>query len=190
MVVYGALACVAGVWSALLPALLTPAAAVLVPLHAQEGQPHLVFTRRTDSVEHHKGQISFPGGEADREDRDLQATALREAQEELGIDPAHVRILGALDDVYTFVSGFVVTPFVGLIPHPYPFRASAAEIAEVLMVPLATFRDPAKMHVEERNRDGWRVQVYFYHHGAHEIWGATARIMKDFIDAIFGEPVG
>lgn len=162
-------------------------AAVLVPLYSAHGEPHVLFTRRTDTVEHHKGQISFPGGAADRGDADLLATALRETEEELGVAAEHVRVLGTLDDVPTFVSGFVITPFVGVIPHPYAFRVSAVEIAEVLAVPLGTFRDPERARVEMRDREGEPAQVYFYSHGPHEIWGATARIMKGFIDAVFEE---
>ncbi|MBI2123344.1 MAG: hypothetical protein HYT96_04210 [Armatimonadetes bacterium] len=97
-------------------------------------------------------------------------------------------MLGALDDVPTVVSGFVITPFVGMIPHPYPLRVSPVEIAEVLFVPLSVFRDPVQMRVEERDREGERIKVYFYYHGPHEIWGATARIMRGLIDAVFGEP--
>lgn len=162
-------------------------AAVLLLLFADRGETCVLFTRRTDTVEHHKGQISLPGGTADTADADPLATALRETEEELGIAPAQVRILGALDDVYTVVSGFVVTPFVGVIPYPIPLRANPQEIAEVLAVPLATFRDPGRLRVEERERDGERIPVYFYHHGRHEIWGATGRIMKDFVDTVFGE---
>lgn len=162
-------------------------AAVLVPLYITDDGPFVLFTRRTDTVEHHKGQISLPGGAEDPRDLDTQTTALRETEEELGIAPQDVKVIGALDDVPTFVSGFVITPFVGIIPHPYPLRVSPVEIAEVLFVPLSVFRDPAKMRVKERDREGERVKVYVYHHGPHEIWGATARIMKGFIDAVFEE---
>ena len=162
-------------------------AAVLLPLYEERGESYVLFTRRTDTVEHHKGQISLPGGSEDASDAGPLVTALREAEEELGIPPAQVQILGALDDVYTVVSGFVITPFVGVIPHPIPLRVNPHEIAEVLTVPLAIFRHPGSLRVEEREREGERIQVYFYHHGRHEIWGATGRIMKDFVDAVFGE---
>jgi len=162
-------------------------AAVLVPIYDTEEGPYVLFTKRTDAVEHHKGQISFPGGAADADDPDALSTALRETHEELGIAPHDVKVLGALDDVPTVVSGFVITPFVGIIPHPYPLRVNPVEIAEVLFVPLGVFRDTTKMRVEERDREGERVNVYFYYHGPHEIWGATARIMKGFIDAVFEE---
>lgn len=165
----------------------TRRAAVLIPLYLAGGETRVLFTRRTETVEHHKGQISFPGGGEDEGDTGPLETALREMEEELGIPREQVRILGGLDDVYTFVSGFVITPFVGVIPPPLALRVNPQEIAEVLSVPLAVFRDPSRVRVEERARaTGERVQLYFYDHGPHEIWGATARIMKDFIDAVFG----
>jgi len=163
-------------------------AAVLLPLYREGGETYVLFTRRTETVEHHKGQISLPGGGADAGDAGPLETALRETEEELGIPRERIRILGALDDVYTVVSGFVITPFVGVIPHPIPLRVNPQEIAEVLAVPLAVFRDPAALRVEERDGGpAGRVPVYFYHHGPHEIWGATARIVKSFVDAVFGE---
>lgn len=162
-------------------------AAVLLPMYEERGETYVLFTRRTDTVEHHKGQISLPGGAEDPGDSGPLETALRETEEELGIPPDQVEVLGILDDVYTVVSGFVITPFVGTIPQPVPLRVNPHEIAEVLSVPLATFRDPSRLRVEEREREGERMQVYFYYHGRHEIWGATGRIMKSFVDAVFGE---
>ena len=162
-------------------------AAVLIPLFPEEGEPRVLFTRRTDTVQDHKGQISFPGGAADRNDPDAMTTALRETEEELGIPRDQVLVLGALDDVHATVSGFLITPFAGIIPHPFPFRVNAAEIAEVLTVPLRVFRDPSRMRVEQRQRAAQRIDVYFYTYGPHEIWGVTARIMKSFIDTVFGE---
>ncbi|HEX9532688.1 MAG TPA: CoA pyrophosphatase [bacterium] len=162
-------------------------AAVLLPLHEQGGEPYVLFTRRTETVETHKGQISFPGGAADPGDADMQSTALRETQEEMGIPPTQVEVLGVLDDLSTTVSGFVVTPVVGIIPSPFPFRINSAEIAEVLTVPLRVFRDPSSLRVERREREGKRLDVYFYGYGKHEIWGVTARIIKGFVDAVFGD---
>ncbi len=162
-------------------------AAVLVPLFVDDGEPGVLFTRRTETVEHHKGQISFPGGAADPGDPNPQSTALRETEEELGIPPDRVQVLGALDDLPTTVSGFVVTPVVGIIPLAFALRVNSAEIAEVLTVPLRVFRDPSRLRVERRERDGAWLDVYFYRHGPDEIWGVTARIMKGFVDAVFGD---
>ncbi|HET6947036.1 MAG TPA: CoA pyrophosphatase [bacterium] len=162
-------------------------AAVLLPLYHDRGEMHVLFTRRTETVEHHKGQISLPGGAEDEGDAGPLETALRETEEELGIPRTHVTILGILDDVSTFVSGFVITPFVGVIPYPVPLRLNPHEIAEVLSVPLAAFRDPSKLRVEKRTRPtGERIEVYFYDSRPHVIWGATALILKSFIDAAFG----
>jgi 8-oxo-dGTP pyrophosphatase MutT (NUDIX family) len=161
-------------------------AAVLVPLFLVEGRVHVLLTKRTDTVEHHKGQVSLPGGSSDAGDSDAVATALRETEEELGIPPHRIRVLGTLDDVPTFVSGFVVTPVVGVIPHPLDLHISAGEISEILIIPIDVFLDPGKVRVEEREREGERVQVYFYRHEGHEIWGATARILKGLVETVFG----
>lgn len=163
-------------------------AAVLLPLYRDREETYVLFTRRTETVEHHKGQISFPGGAEDPRDSGPLETALRETEEEVGIPRGVVTILGILDDVDTVVSGFVITPFVGFIPHPVPLRVNPQEIAEVLTVPLDLFRDRTRVRIEERTRPtGERIEVYFYDHGPHVIWGATARIMKGLIDAAFGE---
>jgi 8-oxo-dGTP pyrophosphatase MutT (NUDIX family) len=162
-------------------------AAILLPLHEQGGEPYVLFTRRTETVETHKGQISFPGGAADPSDPDVKATALRETQEEMGIPPTQVEVLGVLDDLPTTVSGFVVAPVVGIIPYPFPFRINSAEIAEVLTVPLRLFRDPSHLRVERRERDGMTFDVYFYRYGEDEIWGVTAGIMKGFVNTVFVE---
>src|SRR5256712_7410724 len=160
-------------------------AAVLIPLFLEDGNPPGLSPRRTDTVQDHKGQISFPGGATDRDDPDAMTTALRETDEELGTPPDQVLVLGALDDVHATVSGFLITPFAGIIPHPFPFRVNAAEIAEVLSVPLSVFRDPSNLRVEQRERAGRRGDVYFYRYGAYQIWGVTAHIMKKFIDTVF-----
>ncbi len=162
-------------------------AAVLLPLHEQRGEPYVLFTRRTETVETHKGQISFPGGAADPGDADVQSTALRETEEEMGIPPTQIEVLGVLDDLPTTVSKFVVAPVIGIIPYPFLFRINSAEIAEVLTVPLRVFRDPSHLRVERREREGRTFDAYVYRYDKHEIWGVTARIMKGFVDAVFGE---
>ncbi len=160
-------------------------AAVLVPLYERNGEVFVLLTRRTETVEHHKGQISFPGGAADPEEK-LERTALRETFEEMGIVPDDVQLLGRLPDVEVTVSRFRVAPFVGVIPHPYRLQPSADEIEEVISVPLALFRDPASLRVEVWERDGRPYEVYFYDSGGYAIWGATARIIKHLIDLLNG----
>ena len=158
-------------------------AAVLLPLFKKEGEYHILFTRRTDQVEHHKGQISFPGGRQDKKDKDLLATALREAQEEMGIEEKDVQILGELDDICT-VTDFCVSPFVALIPYPYPYKINRQEIAEIIEVPLSVLLDERRFRQELRERDGAPFQVYFYQHKDHTIWGATAGILKQLLDLL------
>ena len=158
-------------------------AAVLIPLFEKNGEYHVLLTRRTERVSHHKGQISFPGGRQDHGE-DLLATALREAKEEMGIEEKDVCILGELDDMCTFSSDFCIAPFVGLIPYPYPFKINRHEIEEILEVPLSVFLDESKFREELRSRNGELVPVYFYEHDAHTIWGATARMLKQLTDLI------
>ena len=158
-------------------------AAVLIPLFKKHGEYHLLLTRRTDKVRHHKGQISFPGGRQD-EGEDLLATALREAREEMGIEAKDVRVLGELDDMCTVSSDFCISPFVGLIPYPYPFKINPQEIDQILEVPLSTFLDEKKFWEETQDRNGEPLQVYFYQHEDYTIWGATARILKQLLDLL------
>lgn len=154
---------------------------VLVPLFVRDGMLWVVFTRRTETVEHHRGQISFPGGAEEREDADLTETALRETEEELGVRPADVKILGPLSPIVT-VTDFYVAPFVGAIPQPYVFSPAEGEIAEVLEVPVGELRDPSIK--ETRFLPGRDEPVLFYHHGNNVIWGATGRILAELLEAL------
>ncbi|HYB19410.1 MAG TPA: CoA pyrophosphatase [Thermodesulfobacteriota bacterium] len=158
-------------------------AAVLIPLFKKNEEYYVLLTRRTHKVRHHKGQISFPGGRRDKGE-DLLSTALREAKEEMGIEEKDVRILGELDDMCTVASDFCISPFVGMIPHPYPFKINHHEIQEIIEVPISAFLDENKFHKELRERNGEPLQVYFYQHEDHTIWGATARIMKQLLDLL------
>ncbi len=158
-------------------------AAVLIPLFKKNGEYHILFTRRTDQVEHHKGQISFPGGRKDAADGDLLATALREAEEEMGIRREDVQVLGELDDICT-VTHFCVSPFVGVIPYPYSFKVSPREIEEVIEVPLAVLFEKNNLRKEFRELQGKRWPVYFYRYDHHTIWGATASILKQLLDLL------
>jgi 8-oxo-dGTP pyrophosphatase MutT (NUDIX family) len=156
-------------------------AGVLIPLFVREGMLWVVFTRRTETVEHHRGQISFPGGAEEPEDEDLRATALRETAEELGVDAADVKFLGPLSPIVT-VTDFYVAPFVAAIPQPYVFTPAESEIAEVIEVPVAALRDPAIR--ETKLLPGRDEPVLFYRYGAHVIWGATGRILAELLEAL------
>jgi len=158
-------------------------AAVLVPLFKKEEDYHVLFTKRTDQVKYHKGEISFPGGTFDEEDLELQRTALREAFEEIGLKESDVQMLGVLDDIVT-ITEFIVTPFVGFFPYPYPFKVSPIEIAELIEVPLSSLLDEKCFGEREIIQGDRQRIVYTYQHGNHTIWGATALILKQFLDLI------
>jgi 8-oxo-dGTP pyrophosphatase MutT (NUDIX family) len=162
-------------------------AAVLVPLYHKEGECHILFTKRTEKVEHHKGQISFPGGALEPDDGSLMATALRETFEEIGVRPEDVEILGELDDIVTVTSNFLVTPFVGLIPFPYEFTVSADEIEYIVEVPIAALLDRRCYRQDFHIHEGLPYWGCTYQHKDKVIWGATARILKQFLDLVFGE---
>jgi len=158
-------------------------AAVLVPLFKKGGDCHIIFTKRTDTVRYHKGEISFPGGVFDEGDLELQPTVLREAFEEIGLKENDVQIIGVLDDIVT-ITQFIVTPFIGLLPYPYPFKLSSIEIAELIEVPMAALLDEDCFSEREIIRGTGKEVVYAYQYENHIIWGATARILKQFLDLI------
>lgn len=160
-------------------------AAVLLPLYDNDGDLHVLFTRRSELVEHHKGQISFPGGALDATDPDLQYTAVRETWEEIGVSMDHVDVIGQLDEMIT-ISNFLVRPFVGRItqPGPYPFAHSEIEVAEILEVPLRHLQDELNVVAELRTYQGREVTMYSYRWREHLIWGATARILRQFLDLL------
>lgn len=161
-------------------------AAVLLLLTNRRG-PHVVFAKRTEDVTHHKGQFSFPGGIVETWDGSRLETALREAKEEIGLPPSAVDILGTLDDTETRATQFVITPFVGMVSQPVSYIPDGKEIERVLEVPLAALLDPAIFRVEMWERDGEIHPVYFYEYNGETIWGATARILKQFLDLVFPE---
>jgi len=157
-------------------------AAVLVPLLRQDGEWHLLFTRRTDKVESHKNQVSFPGGACDEGETTPEQTALREANEEIGLDPTQVRVLGQLNSMLTITS-FMVTPVVGVIPWPAVFRPAQAEVARIFTMPLTWLAERSNRW--EFNLLGRANSVIVYHPFDGEIlWGATARMTVDFLEIL------
>jgi 8-oxo-dGTP pyrophosphatase MutT (NUDIX family) len=163
-------------------------ASVLVPVLLHRDEPFVVFTRRTDRVETHKGQISFPGGVVDASDADVVATALRETREELGIDPGGVEPLGLLDDLAT-PTGFRITPVVGLIRWRPAYAPSADEVEEVFEAPVAALMNPAICSSELRVLEGTTRRVWTFAYGPHVIWGATASILRNLLSIAAGGPV-
>ncbi len=159
-------------------------AAVLVPLFHDpaDGAVHAVFTRRRDDLRRHPGEISFPGGRADDGDADLTATALREACEEIGLDPSGVEVLGALQPTPTIATGFAVYPFVGLVPAGLAWTLSAREVAAVLELRLDDLRAGYARRRLVRRGLPFRTDVYVV--GDHLIWGATARILGDLLERV------
>ena len=154
-------------------------AAVLLLLYRKDGEYAVLFNKRTHKVEFNKGEICFPGGGMDDGDAGPMETALRETHEEMGISPASVTVLGELDETTTR-AGFVIRPFVGTIPYPYEFRPSEDEVEEVLEVPVSSLMD--RRNVEDA--DWAHSKVYSF--GEHQIFGATARILEQFLDAADG----
>jgi 8-oxo-dGTP pyrophosphatase MutT (NUDIX family) len=162
-------------------------AAVLVPI-IDRGQPALLFAKRTERVGHHKGQISFPGGVVRPEDPSSLDAALRECDEEIGLAPHAVETLGTLDDTETVATQFVITPFVGLIREPPAWRPDGEEIEKVIEVPLAALLEDGSFRVETWERAGGTRAVYFFDYQGETIWGATARILKHYLELVTAAP--
>ena len=153
-------------------------AAVLVPLYVRDDELHAVFTKRREDLRRHPGEISFPGGRRDHPDEELQLTALREAEEEIGLDPSAVQLLGTLAPVSTFVTGYLIYPHVGLI-EPIDWKPSPNEVELVLELPLRALLDGYA--VRPMTRRGFTFETDTYVVGDHLIWGATARILGDLL---------
>ena len=159
-------------------------AGVLVGIFEKRNEPYFLLTKRTEDVEHHKGQISFPGGAVDAGDRDMVATSLREAEEEIGLTAGHVDVVGTLDDII-IPTGFMVTPVVGYIDELPPLKLNRGEVESVLEVPLSFFRDPKNKKLVKMMRGGVLHDVYFFTFGEFQIWGATAAIIESFLRKLF-----
>lgn len=157
-------------------------AAVLVPFFEHENEPHLLFTKRSANVQHHRNEISFPGGAQDPSDPDLRHTALRELQEEVAVPPENVEVLGSMDQINTVSSSFIVVPFVGMLRNNGPFVPNRDEVEEILRIPLKHFLDPSIFHEETFVLENRNVPVYYYRWQTHTIWGLTGRILKTLLD--------
>ncbi len=165
-------------------------AAVLVLIYPRDGVEHVLLTERSSTVEHHKGQISFPGGSVDEVDVDAEATALRETLEEVGLAADGIEILGRLDDHRTGTN-FLITPVVALLEEaPAGFVPSPHEVAAVWEVPLAALLDPANFLEEPRERDGVAFTSPAYIIEGRRIWGVTAQILTRLLDCLREEGAG
>ena len=161
-------------------------AAVLVPLFLDRGHCHLLFTQRSMEVRDHKGQISFPGGRWEESDVDLRRTALRETEEELGIAPSSVEILGELGQLVT-PTGYHITPYVGIIPHPYAYQLNPTEIAGIIEVPLEHLLEPQNLRLERGEFFNSLTEMPYFQFKQHVIWGATGRITRELTELILEE---
>jgi len=157
-------------------------AAVLVPLYLKDGDLHAVFTRRRDDLRRHAGEISFPGGRQDDDESDLRLTALREAEEEIGLPPDAVELIGALQPTPTIATNYAVYPFVGLIEPGHEWTPSASEVAAVLALSLDDLRNGYERQRMLRRGIPFRTDVYIV--GDNLIWGATARMLTDLLERL------
>ena len=158
-------------------------ACVLIPLVRSGGGWSLLFTRRAENLAAHSGQIAFPGG-ALEEGESLEEAVMREAEEEVGIPPRHVELIGRLDDLITH-TGFLVAPFAGVIHEPVEYVMQESEVVEVFEVPLQALLDPRNPEVRYVPFRSWRAPAYFYRYGSWEIWGLTGRMVKAFLDVVW-----
>ncbi|MFB6120702.1 MAG: CoA pyrophosphatase [Halobacteriaceae archaeon] len=160
-------------------------AAVLVPVVRRDGGDALLFTKRADHLGEHAGEMSFPGGGREPEDGDLRATALREAEEEIGLRPTEASVVGTLDDIYT-VTDYAVRPFVGTIPDRR-YTPHENEVAEIAVIDVADLLDPANYEADERVHPEYgEVHIDYFHVGDYTVWGATGRILAQLLGVAAG----
>ncbi|MHA1298366.1 MAG: NUDIX hydrolase [Candidatus Helarchaeota archaeon] len=163
--------------------------AVLLILFIKNDEPYVIFTKRTENLKKHKGEISLPGGGIEEHDMNLLDTAFRETEEELYIDRSKITILGQIDDLFT-ISKYIITPFVGFIKYPYEFKMNHHEVAEVIEVPLSVFQRTDNFREKIWDYYGSEYPIFYYDYKINNknytIWGATGYIMNNFIEIIFG----
>ncbi len=158
-------------------------AAVIIPLSHYNGRWHVLLNKRAENLAHHAGQISFPGGAFETADGTIRHTALREMQEELGIEPRFVEIVGYLDELET-LSGYRVTPFVAVLSPGFRMQLDSSEVAEAFWTPLDFFLDPANRRSQGFRAAGKRWQTWVFHYQGHTIWGATAQMLVDLTEKL------
>ena len=154
--------------------------AVLVLLYLKNDEVNVLLNKRSETVEHHKNEISFPGGRMDKHDHSLFDTALRETKEEIGVSPDDVNMFGQLDQVET-MTGYSITPYVGTIPEKYNFIINSAEVSKLLEIPLFKFNDGTVLRKELRYFNGNWLSKHNYVYEGHLIWGATANIIGNLV---------
>lgn len=160
-----------------------PASTLTLLIRKSDGMDYILFNKRTDMVEHHKGQICFPGGRQDDDDEDLIFTAKRETHEEMGIRPGAIQVLGQLGEIFT-PTGYKITPFVGRLSKPHIYKPNPFEIDEIFEVSLDYLLSSEAYHTEPREYDRKVYQMPVFTYEDYKIWGATAKILKDLLDAI------
>ena len=153
-------------------------AGVMMPLYKNEKEYFIVLTKRSNEVKMHKGEVSFPGGMCEEDDGNTMVTALRECCEEIGVKQNDVEVIGRLDDMYT-LTGFVITPYVGIIPYPYSFKTSPGEVAYLINLPLKHLMDVSP-DMEEAEHMGNVQIVPSFHYNGDRVWGATCRLLLQF----------
>ena len=160
-------------------------ASVLIALFDENNETYLSFIRRASTLRAHSGEIAFPGGATDASDVSPIVTALREAQEEIGLAPSRVEVLGIMPPVFTVVSNFLITPVVAYLPKgPGTLQLQVSEVAEIIFLPLQGLADPSIYHTEQWIRADVPHTVYFFDYGAYRIWGATARMLTMLLELL------
>jgi len=163
--------------------------AVLVPIFRKQDEYHLLFTKRTETLRDHKGQISFPGGVCEEYDSTLLDTALRECFEEIGLAGEMIEVLGGLDDTPTMTTHYLITPFVAAIPWPLRLKIDPVEVDEIIEAPISALLDKDCFRQEDDPVNNGTSEGPFYYYDKRIIWGATARIITQFLE-VWTEAVG
>ena len=162
-------------------------ASVLIGLFDENNEIYISFIRRASTLRAHSGEIAFPGGAADDSDVSPIVTALREAQEEIGLAPTRVEVLGIMAPVFTVVSNFLITPVVAFLPEgPGTLHLQLSEVEEIIFLPLQGLADPSIYHTEQWLREDVSHTVYLFDYGIYRIWGATARMLTMLLDLLRG----